>query len=212
MDINNFGPFASDVWGDFSSFITMLATGFGLRYIIKTFRSQQQVQREQQAITLMEQERFKNEIPVVFKSHDANADFTSTLFEEDGRRNVSFSLTNVGEITVYDVKFKINKTYWNVQEPYLTIKTFEPGQSTPVLFIARFPILDVRRDPTNIVYEDACYIEIYYRDIRRTKFRHVVYYDAADRGRFPMGRPAGIMKDYSVDRPTLDQLFKPDPE
>ena len=40
MDINNFGPFASDVWGNVSDWFIFIVTFFTLIYIVLTFRAQ----------------------------------------------------------------------------------------------------------------------------------------------------------------------------
>lgn len=76
MDINNFGPFQSEIWGTFSDWTLVLVTFGTLRYLVKTFKAQsasldiQQktlesqllVQQSQQQSTDIEQRRFESEI------------------------------------------------------------------------------------------------------------------------------------------------------
>ncbi|MBB5438642.1 hypothetical protein HDC92_002323 [Pedobacter sp. AK017] len=76
MDINNFGPFDSKVWGTFFDCTMVVVTSFTLIYLIKTFKAQSSslsiqqktlesqlaVQKAQQLATEIEQRRFESEI------------------------------------------------------------------------------------------------------------------------------------------------------
>jgi hypothetical protein len=69
MEINNFGPFNSDVWGTVSDWIMVLVTAITLYFLWRTLVSQQkallsqlEVQKLQQQTTLIEQERFRLEV------------------------------------------------------------------------------------------------------------------------------------------------------
>jgi hypothetical protein len=76
FDINNFGPFQSDVWGSFSDWVMLIVTFFTLLYLIKTFKAQHNslgiqqktlesqlvVQKAQQLSTEIEQKRYESEI------------------------------------------------------------------------------------------------------------------------------------------------------
>jgi len=67
MNINNFGPFSSDVWGTVSDWAMVIVTGSTLFYIIRTFKSQYEVQKLQQQSTNIENEKFRIHITPVFE-------------------------------------------------------------------------------------------------------------------------------------------------
>lgn len=50
MDINNFGPFNSEVWGNVSDYVMVIVTAVTGLLIFFTFRSQQELQRLQDEI------------------------------------------------------------------------------------------------------------------------------------------------------------------
>ncbi|WP_158795882.1 hypothetical protein [Pedobacter sp. L105] len=67
MDINNFGPFASDVWGTISDWAMVIVTTLTAYYLWKTLKSQLVVQESQVKVTRIESERYRRESLPLFK-------------------------------------------------------------------------------------------------------------------------------------------------
>lgn len=67
FNINNFGPFQPDVWGTVSDWAMVGVTFFTLRYLIKTLRSQLEVQTIQQDLAKIENYRYKISIQPYFE-------------------------------------------------------------------------------------------------------------------------------------------------
>lgn len=61
MDINNFGPFNAEVWGTVSDWSIAFITIITALLLYSTFKSQINVQKNQQRITDIESERFRIE-------------------------------------------------------------------------------------------------------------------------------------------------------
>jgi len=61
MNINNWVPFAAEVWGTVSDWAMVAVTALTAYFLVKTFRSQQKVQILQQDITDIEKERYRVE-------------------------------------------------------------------------------------------------------------------------------------------------------
>lgn len=114
MDINNFGPFNSNVWGTFSDWTLVTVTFFTLLYLVKTFKAQsaslgiQQktlesqfaVQKFQQQATEIEQRRYESEIrpDVRIEKMFAVNKFQITLFPINKElRNLKYSISQVSE-------------------------------------------------------------------------------------------------------------------
>jgi hypothetical protein len=75
MNINNFGPFLSDVWGTVSDWAMVAVTGTTLYYINKTFKSQYEVQKLQQQSTNIENEKFRIGVLPFFELTIVKTDF-----------------------------------------------------------------------------------------------------------------------------------------
>lgn len=88
MNINNFGPFHSDIWGNVSDIIIVLITFIGTIYIVKSFMNQKRLNKNQLKINqqqteinrlLMEKDR--REIRPYFKINQLSKNFEYTYLD-----------------------------------------------------------------------------------------------------------------------------------
>lgn len=62
MDINNFGPFDSDVWGTVSDWFVAIVTAVSIYFLRRTLNSQNETQKLQSSVTNLEFQRYRQSI------------------------------------------------------------------------------------------------------------------------------------------------------
>jgi hypothetical protein len=67
IDVNNFGPFDANVWGTVSDVFIVIVTAITAVYLYRTLKSQILVQKMQQSLTDIENERYRVEYKPVFE-------------------------------------------------------------------------------------------------------------------------------------------------
>ena len=92
MNINNFGPFNSDVWGTVSDWFIGLITLGTVYFLYKTLKSQIKVQLQQQAITEIELRRYLDAI-----KPDLNGELINYK-DIDGMRSFHVKLTPINNV------------------------------------------------------------------------------------------------------------------
>lgn len=91
MDINNFGPFDAAVWGTVTDVIITAVTIITAVYLYKTFKSQIAVQKMQQSLTEIENERYRIEHKPIFEIVPSEIKEIGKK-EQDSKSLVSFKL------------------------------------------------------------------------------------------------------------------------
>lgn len=94
-------PFNVNVWGTVSDWVTVIATVIGLIYIIRTFRSQIEVQQSQIALLQIETDRFVDEKKPHFEL--AKIDFTGEQVDVD-KPNFITELKKAGQLDALELK------------------------------------------------------------------------------------------------------------
>lgn len=94
-------PFQANVWGTASDWITVLATIVGLIFIIKTFRSQIEVQKSQIKLLQIEVDRFVDEKKPHFELEEI--DFTGEQVDPEDP-NFAAHLKKAGQMDALDLK------------------------------------------------------------------------------------------------------------
>ncbi|MBU7569984.1 MAG: hypothetical protein KAF41_04970 [Flavobacterium sp.] len=104
MDINNFGPFNSDVWGTVSDWTMVIMTGLTAYFLIKTFR-------EQKRATDIEHERYVDQIKPTFKlSHyDTKITIAENKYEIESKIELSCTRTVPKILQVSFIQSKTGK-------------------------------------------------------------------------------------------------------
>ncbi len=112
FDVNNFGPFNSDVWGSVSDWLMLGATVLTAIYLIRTFKSQEDVQRQQQTITNIEINRHRLEILPRFEVDLKNFSDADNPIEEDGDMlmiHIDLIFDVVDPNIAYNVEFRFER-------------------------------------------------------------------------------------------------------
>ena len=135
FDVNNFGPFNAEVWGTTSDWFMFAVTGITAIYLIKTFRSQKEVQRLQQEVTSIEIARHKSEIMPIFKVELADSCFVKEkagVLSIQADFRVKLERSNVANDLKLILNFK-NQDKWAVNpECKLLFNQFLPSYTTYV--------------------------------------------------------------------------------
>jgi hypothetical protein len=124
-NINNFGPFNADVWGNVTDWLIFALTALTARYLYKTLQSQLEVQKQQEKSTAIENERFRFEhMPVFYSTTSPIQDYEANT----NNKNFSYvglslqgshckDLTAHAEMARHDPNFGLR---WEVEYmPYL---------------------------------------------------------------------------------------------
>lgn len=147
MDINNFGPFNSGVWGTMSDWVTILVTSVTAYYLYRTLQSQKNLNILQEKAVNIEQERYNLLIrPDVEVTHDLN---TKTVFITPINReliNVDLEIVKVSDSVQ-------NLASINAQDQG---KNYLIGQKLPIQYILNeIPVINPYILFTiKIIYED----------------------------------------------------------
>ena len=109
MNINNFGPFSSNVWGTVSDWVMVIVTGTTLYYINKTFKSQYEVQKLQQQSTNIENEKFRIQVLPTFELFIYKTDFEFIEDKVKTKMSIGFHLMK-NECLNLEIDFSITSS------------------------------------------------------------------------------------------------------
>lgn len=187
MEINNFGPFHSGVYGTVSDVIVLLVSMATLYYLYQTFQSQGHVLRSQQEslksqleiqklqekITTFEQIRFASEVAPIFKAEIHNRGVNN--FDDEGLQlDASFKITNISTYSAHKITVTLEKATWSKQEPY-DILDYLPPNETQTIWISGPK--DKNAMSNGHFIDNKCDVLIHYSDVMGNKFIHTFTYN-----------------------------------
>ncbi|GEM_PF-2814130 len=108
MDINNFGIFHSEVWGTVSDWVMVVVTTLTAIFLYFSLKSQRQVQKMQQSLTIIEQNNYLHKIRPDFKCKiiwkEKLEDYFQAWLEVEILDNIPFNLSYAFVQTSNDFK------------------------------------------------------------------------------------------------------------
>lgn len=179
MDINNFGPFDSAVWGTVSDWTMVVVTFFTLLYLIKTFiaqnyslgvqqqtlASQLSVQKDQNELTRIELERHRNEIKPILTG------IPETLHPLVFSNNASFDVRNSSDFPAYNITITASNPKWIIRLPYEPLESLMPGRH----FVAEF-LIDTENEQSPEMLEGGL-IHVNFSDKSGNKYvQYIAFY------------------------------------
>lgn len=151
-------PFQANVWGTASDWATVVATVVGLIYIIRTFRSQIEVQQSQVTLLQMETDRFVDEKKPHFEVE--NIEYTGEQVDSDNP-NFAVLLKKNGQLDGLELKIAAHGFVIENNSP---LKAYKEHERLSILYYKK-----TTETPTNNFH---CFIT--FKDRYGNRYRQVI--------------------------------------